>query len=379
MIRPEDLFNYLKTKGIDFYTGVPDSLLKNFCSYVTDSSPKEKHIINSNEGAAVALASGHYLSSGKPALVYMQNSGLGNAINPLLSLTDPEVYGIPMLLMIGWRGEPGKKDEPQHIKQGKVMLGMLDSIGIRHEHLSKDTIDYSEKIDKLIDEMLKENSPVALIISEGTFESYDLKASEKESVSDFKLRREDALKIIIDNISENDVIVSTTGKTSREVFEYRELKGQGHQNDFLTVGSMGHCSQIALGIAIEKKDLQVFVLDGDGAVIMQMGSLAISGSEAPENFKHIVINNGAHDSVGGQPTAGFEINFTEIAKACGYKSVSSAQDETGIKNEINKLMNSAGPSFLEIKVSKGARKDLGRPTTSPHQNKEAFMNYLLNK
>ena len=379
MIRPEDLFNYLKTKGIDFYTGVPDSLLKNFCSYVTDSSPKEKHIINSNEGAAVALASGHYLSSGKPALVYMQNSGLGNAINPLLSLADPEVYGIPMLLMIGWRGEPGKKDEPQHIKQGKVMLGMLDSIGIRYEHLSKDTIDYSEKIDKLIDEMLKENSPVALIISEGTFESYDLKASEKESVSDFKLRREDALKIIIDNISENDVIVSTTGKTSREVFEYRELKGQGHQNDFLTVGSMGHCSQIALGIAIEKKDLQVFVLDGDGAVIMQMGSLAISGSEAPENFKHIVINNGAHDSVGGQPTAGFEINFTEIAKACGYKSVSSAHDETGIKNEINKLMNSAGPSFLEIKVSKGARKDLGRPTTSPHQNKEAFMNYLLNK
>ena len=379
MIRPEDLFNYLKTKGIDFYTGVPDSLLKNFCSYVTDSSTKEKHIINSNEGAAVALASGHYLSSGKPALVYMQNSGLGNAINPLLSLADPEVYGIPMLLMIGWRGEPGKKDEPQHIKQGKVMLGMLDSIGIRHEHLSKDTIDYSEKIDKLIDEMLKENSPVALIISEGTFESYDLKASEKESVSDFKLRREDALKIIIDNISENDVIVSTTGKTSREVFEYRELKGQGHQNDFLTVGSMGHCSQIALGIAIEKKDLQVFVLDGDGAVIMQMGSLAISGSEAPENFKHIVINNGAHDSVGGQPTAGFEINFTEIAKACGYKSVSSAHDETGIKNEINKLMNSAGPSFLEIKVSKGARKDLGRPTTSPHQNKEAFMNYLLNK
>ncbi|HMQ67462.1 MAG TPA: phosphonopyruvate decarboxylase [Ignavibacteria bacterium] len=379
MIRPEDLFNYLKTKGIDFYTGVPDSLLKNFCSYVTDNSPVEKHIINSNEGAAVALASGHYLSTGKPALVYMQNSGLGNSINPLLSLADPEVYGIPMLLMIGWRGEPGKKDEPQHIKQGKVMLSLLDSMGIRYEHLTGDTGEYSEKIDRLIEEMFISKSPVALIISDGTFENYDLNISENEKGSGLKLRREDAVKLIIDNISEKDVIVSTTGKASREVFEYRESKGQGHQNDFLTVGSMGHCSQIALGIAIVKKDLQIFILDGDGAVIMQMGSLAISGSLAPENLKHIVINNGAHDSVGGQPTAGFEINFPEIAKACGYRYVSSAEEAEDITFEINKLKKSAGPSFLEIKVNKGARKDLGRPTTTPHQNKESFMNNLMNK
>lgn len=376
MIKTEELFNYLKSKGMDFYTGVPDSLLKNFCSYVTDNSPSGKHIINSNEGAAVALAAGHFLSTGNPAIVYMQNSGLGNAINPLLSLADPEVYGIPMILIIGWRGEPGKKDEPQHIKQGKVMSGMLDSMGIQYEHLNKDTTDFQQTVDNIFNKISSGKCPAALIISEGTFDEYKLRKTGNKNHSDLKLQREDAVKIIIDNISENDVIVSTTGKTSREVFEYREEKGQGHQNDFLTVGSMGHCSQIALGIALEKTDKQIYVLDGDGAVIMQMGSLAISGSEAPENFKHIVINNGAHDSVGGQPTAGFEINFQDIAKACGYKFVSSAENETDILNEFIKLKESRGPSFLEIKVNKGARNDLGRPTATPQQNKQAFMKFL---
>lgn len=376
MIKPEELFKYLKSKGMDFYTGVPDSLLKNFCSYVTDNSPSGKHIINSNEGAAVALAAGHYLSTGNPAIVYMQNSGLGNAINPLLSLADPEVYGIPMILIIGWRGEPGKKDEPQHIKQGKVMSGMLDSMGIQYEHLNKDTTDFQQTVDNIFNKISSGKCPAALIISEGTFDEYKLRKTGNKNHSDLKLQREDAVKIIIDNISENDVIVSTTGKTSREVFEYREEKGQGHQNDFLTVGSMGHCSQIALGIALEKTDKQIYVLDGDGAVIMQMGSLAISGSEAPENFKHIVINNGAHDSVGGQPTAGFEINFQDIAKACGYKFVSSAENETDILNEFIKLKESRGPSFLEIKVNKGARNDLGRPTATPQQNKQVFMKFL---
>lgn len=376
MIKAEELFNYLKSKGMDFYTGVPDSLLKNFCSYVTDNSPSGKHIINSNEGAAVALAAGHFLSTGNPAIVYMQNSGLGNAINPLLSLADPEVYGIPMILIIGWRGEPGKKDEPQHIKQGKVMSGMLDSMGIQYEHLNKDTTDFQQTVDNIFNKISSGKCPAALIISEGTFDEYKLRKTGNKNHSDLKLQREDAVKIIIDNISENDVIVSTTGKTSREVFEYREEKGQGHQNDFLTVGSMGHCSQIALGIALEKTDKQIYVLDGDGAVIMQMGSLAISGSEAPENFKHIVINNGAHDSVGGQPTAGFEINFQDIAKACGYKFVSSAENETDILNEFIKLKESRGPSFLEIKVNKGARNDLGRPTATPQQNKQVFMKFL---
>lgn len=376
MIKTEELFNYLKSKGMDFYTGVPDSLLKNFCSYVTDNSPSGKHIINSNEGAAVALAAGHFLSTGNPAIVYMQNSGLGNAINPLLSLADPEVYGIPMILIIGWRGEPGKKDEPQHIKQGKVMSGMLDSMGIQYEHLNKDTTDFQQTVDNIFNKISSGKCPAALIISEGTFDEYKLRKTGNKNHSDLKLQREDAVKIIIDNISENDVIVSTTGKTSREVFEYREEKGQGHQNDFLTVGSMGHCSQIALGIALEKTDKQIYVLDGDGAVIMQMGSLAISGSEAPENFKHIVINNGAHDSVGGQPTAGFEINFQDIAKACGYKFVSSAENETDILNEFIKLKESRGPSFLEIKVNKGARNDLGRPTATPQQNKQVFMKFL---
>lgn len=373
MISPKDFFEILKDRGVTFFTGVPDSLLKDFCAFVTDNVSKENHIINSNEGASIALAAGYYLATGKPALVYMQNSGLGNAINPLLSLADKEVYGIPVLLLIGWRGEPGKKDEPQHIKQGRVMLKMLEAMEIPFAVINSSTKNIKENIEKSFSFIKENNCPYAIIISDGTFEEYSLK---KDIVSDYPLMRESAIKIILDNLSNEDVIVSTTGKTSREVFEYRKNNNQGHQNDFLTVGSMGHCSQIALGIALKKKNKQVFVLDGDGAVIMQMGTFTIAGTDAPENFKQIILNNGAHDSVGGQPTAGFQVDFPAIAKACGYKFTSRAETEIQIKEEIGKLRLSKGPSLLEIRVNKGARKDLGRPTTTPPENKKSLMEYL---
>ncbi|MEO8666059.1 MAG: phosphonopyruvate decarboxylase [Ignavibacteria bacterium] len=375
MISAKDFFEILQRNNINFYTGVPDSLLKDFCAYVTDNVSAEDHIINSNEGAAIALASGCYIATGEPALVYMQNSGLGNAINPLLSLADPEVYSIPMLLMIGWRGEPGKKDEPQHKKQGRVMLKMLEAMEIPYDIINGS----SEKIDETIagacNYIKEKNSPHALIISEGTFEEYLL---QKDISSSYPLSREEAIEIILSNISANDVIVSTTGKTSREIFEYREKNEQGHQNDFLTVGSMGHCSQIGFGIALKHKEKQIFVIDGDGALIMQMGSLSVFGSEAPENFKHIVINNGAHDSVGGQPTAGFRINFPGIASANGYKLTLTAETKEQIESEFIKLKQSRGPSLLEIRVHKGARKDLGRPTVSPVENKNSLMKFLSN-
>lgn len=373
MISPGDFFEILKANGITFFTGVPDSLLKDFCAYVTDHSAKHDHIINSNEGAAIALASGHYIATGKPALVYMQNSGLGNAVNPLLSLADKEVYGIPMLLLIGWRGEPGKKDEPQHIKQGRVMLNMLDAMEIPYDVINASTGSIEEKIQKGCLHMIENNCPYAIIISAGTFEEYSLKS---DYVTTYPLSREDAIKIILENLNEEDVIISTTGKTSREVFEYREKKIEGHQNDLLTVGSMGHCSQTALGIALKNKGKKVYVLDGDGAVIMQMGSLAITGTHAPENFKHIIINNGAHDSVGGQPTVGFQIDFSLIANACGYKLTLKAETEAQVKEELSKLKQSKGPSLLEIRVNKGARKDLGRPTLSPVENKKSLMEFL---
>jgi len=373
MISPKRFFEILKSSGIDFYTGVPDSLLKDFCAYVTDNVTKKDHIINSNEGAAIALASGHYIATGKPGLVYMQNSGIGNAINPLLSLADSEVYSIPILLVIGWRGEPGKKDEPQHIKQGKVTLDLLKAMNISYEIINNSTSNTEEIIRKAYSTMTELSCPFALIISEGTFEEYKL---INDTQSDYQFSREEAIKIILDDLSSDDIIVSTTGKTSREVFEYRKKNNQGHQNDFLTVGSMGHCSQIALGIALEKNKKLVYVLDGDGAVIMHMGSLAILGSEAPENFRHILFNNGAHDSVGGQPTAGFKTDFSAIARACGYKFSITTETEKEIKKGLASIKKNPGPAFLEIRVNKGSRKDLGRPTTTPVENRIALMNNL---
>ena len=373
MISPKIFFEILKDNGITFFTGVPDSLLKDFCAYVTDNAEKENHIINSNEGAAVALATGYYIATGKPGLVYMQNSGLGNSVNPILSLADPEVYSIPLLLMIGWRGEPGRSDEPQHKKQGRVMLKMLEAMEIQYEIINGSTENAGEKIKKACDTIREKNCTFALVITEGTFDEYSL----KEDIStDYILKREDAIKIILDNLEDNDLIISTTGKASREVFEYRENNNQSHQNDFLTVGSMGHCSQIAMGIALKHPDKQVYVLDGDGAVIMQMGSLTITGTNAPENFKHIIINNGAHDSVGGQQTAGFQVDFPAIAKACGYEITLCAETPEEIKEGVFKLKQSKGPSLLEIRADKGARKDLGRPTTTPLQNKKSLMQFL---
>lgn len=373
MLNPKDFFEILAKNNITFFTGVPDSLLKNFCAYVTDNVSNEDHIINSNEGAAIGLAAGYYLATDKSALVYMQNSGLGNSINPLLSLAAPEVYSIPMLLLIGWRGEPGKKDEPQHKKQGRVMLKMLEAMEIPYGLINSD----SQNIDSIIEQAtnhLKENkSPYALIVSEDTFKEYKL---EKDIKSGYPLIREDALKIILDSLSSDDVIVATTGKTSREVYEYRKNNKQAHSNDFLTVGSMGHSSQIGLGIALKKNDRQVYVLDGDGAAIMQMGTLAILGTEAPENFKHIIINNGAHDSVGGQPTAAFRINFPEIAKSCGYVNARIAESPEQITEELRYLKQIKGPALLEIRVNKGARPDLGRPASTPIENKNSFMEFL---
>lgn len=373
MVSPKAFFDALVGNGVTFFTGVPDSLLKDFCAYVTDNAPKENHIIAANEGAAVALASGHTLATGKPALVYMQNSGLGNAVNPLLSLADKEVYSVPMLLMIGWRGEPGKKDEPQHVKQGRVMLKMLEAMEIPHVTIDATVADLKGTLEKAVAGAVAHGGPCALVISAGTFDKYVLK---DEAAPAYALRREEAIQAVLETIGDEDVVVSTTGMASREVFELREHKNQGHRNDFLTVGAMGHCSQIALGIALERRDKNVYVLDGDGAVIMQMGSLAIIGTEAPANFKHILINNGAHDSVGGQPTSGFRVDFGTMAKACGYEVALIAESAEQIRDGIEALKQAQGPALLEIRVRKGARKDLGRPTTTPVENKKALMELL---
>lgn len=376
MISCKSFYDLLSKNKISFFAGVPDSLLKDFCAYVTDNTDPNNHIITANEGGAIALAAGHHLSTGKMGLVYLQNSGLGNSVNPLVSLTDPAVYRIPLLMLIGWRGEPGKKDEPQHVKQGKITPSLLDTLEIPYKILPNSIKEVEKILKEVLESVKKRNAPYALLVKKDTFEPYSLKNKIKTS---YELSREEAIKLIVDQLQPRDIVVSTTGKTSRELFEYREALGQGHEKDFLTVGSMGHASQIALGIALAKPERNVYCLDGDGAAIMHLGALGIIASQNPKNFKHIILNNGAHDSVGGQPTIGFKLDFPLIAKACGYKTALQAETYDEIKEKISILKSKKGPGLLEIKVNKGSRKDLGRPTTTPIENKKAFMGFLEGK
>ena len=372
MIRPHFFYETLANYGINFYAGVPDSLLKNLCAYITDHADATHNIIAANEGGAMGLAAGHYLATGQIPVVYMQNSGEGNIINPLASLTDPDVYNIPVLLVIGWRGKPGIHDEPQHVKQGKVTTGLLNVMGIDYTVLSKEEDKAEVQIKKAVDYMQATKQCYALVIEKDTFDAYTLQNIEKNNLT---MSREEAIQTVAAALGDKDVIVSTTGMISRELFEYRTAMNQSHERDFLTVGSMGHASQIALGIALAKQDRKVWCFDGDGSTIMHMGSMAIVANKAPKNYFHVVFNNGAHDSVGGQPTVGLNIDLPAIAKAVGYKQVYSVDSLADLEKQLSNLEE--GPVFLEVKVKKGNRKDLGRPTTTPIQNKEALMQFLI--
>jgi len=372
MLRPSFFIDTLREQGIDFFAGVPDSLLKNICAYIADNIDDKHNIITANEGGAVALAAGYHLATGKVGCVYMQNSGEGNAVNPLASLTDKEVYHIPVLLLIGWRGRPGIHDEPQHVKQGKITTGLLNVLGINYEVLNKEEDFAKKQIDKAINSIRTTGEAFALVVEKDTFDSYTLQNVVK---NDYEMSREEAIQTVAASIPDNAVIVSTTGMISRELFEYRAAMGQGHERDFLTVGSMGHASMIALGIALQHPERKVYCFDGDGASIMHMGNMAIVGSKQPENYVHIVFNNGAHDSVGGQPTVGHEIDLVEIAYAMHYQHACCVWTKEMLDKALNNMFTD-GLQLIEVRVKKGNRKDLGRPTTTPIQNKEALMDFL---
>lgn len=373
MTNVADLYNLLTQNNVDCFCGVPDSLLKDFCAYITDNTDNKHHTITANEGNAIALAAGHYLATGNPALVYMQNSGIGNCVNPLLSLTDEEVYNIPLLMFIGWRGEPDKKDEPQHIKQGKVTDKLLEAMGIKYSILPDNFDEAKSLINNAFQYMKDTNCPYAFIIRKGTFEKYSLK---NKKVSNYELKREDAIETVIKSLKETDIIVSTTGHISREVYETRERLGQNHKRDFLTVGSMGHSSSIALGIALEKPDRQIYCFDGDGALLMHQGALSVNATKELQNFKHIVFNNEAHDSVGSQPTAMYKENVSCVALDCGYKKSYCVQTKEGLIKILPEFISDNCMSLLEIKVKCGAREDLGRPKEKPWENKKLFMENL---
>ena len=371
MINPNNLLKSFINLKINFFTGVPDSLLKNFC-YLLENNKKIKHIIASNEGSAISLAIGSYLATKKLGVVYMQNSGLGNAINPLVSLSDPMVYGIPMILVIGWRGETinGKqvKDEPQHKKQGLITLGMLKNLGIPFKILNKNSKNLNQKITLLKKQSYKRSGPVALIIRKNTF----TKMRERSIKIDNRLcGREEVINLILDIIPKKTKIVSTTGMISRELYEQRKKKKENHFNDFLCVGGMGHASQIACGLSLQKKKHKIVCLDGDGSVIMHMGALAINSKYS--NLKHIILNNKSHDSVGGQPTIAENLDLRKIGKICGYKNSLLIDSKINVKKILSKEIKKKTSSLIVINCNKGHRNNLGRPKDDILLRKKKFM------
>jgi len=360
--------------GSDFYTGVPDSQLKALCNYLmhTYGIDAHHHVIAANEGNCTALAAGYHLATGKVPVVYMQNSGEGNIINPVASLLNDKVYAIPTVFIIGWRGEPGIHDEPQHIYQGEVTIKLLDDMDIANFAIGKETTD--EEVEAKMEDfrkILAQGKDVAFVIRKGAL-SYDEKVVYE---NDNKMVREEIIQHIV-AVSEEDPIISTTGKASRELFETRVANGQSHKYDFLTVGSMGHSSSIALGVAINKPNQKIWCVDGDGAVLMHMGSMALLGSNQPKNLVHIVINNGAHETVGGMPTVMGDVDLVGVAKACGYPYAVRVSDFEELDRELSLAKGLNELCLIEVMCSIGARDDLGRPTTTALENKQNFMEYI---
>lgn len=365
---------FCKLINADFYTGVPDSQLRSLCDWLmqTYGTDPKHHIIAANEGNAAALAAGYHLATGKTPVVYMQNSGEGNIINPVASLLNDKVYGIPCIFIIGWRGEPGVHDEPQHIYQGEVTLKLLEDMDIAAFVLTKETTEAQlESQMKAFRSLLSQGKQAAFVVRKGALE-FDGKVKYENANT---MQREEIIRHIA-AITGSDPIVSTTGKASRELFEIREQNGQGHGLDFLTVGSMGHSSSIALGIALQKPEKKVWIIDGDGAALMHMGAMAVLGSICPENIVHIVINNSAHETVGGMPTAASKIDLCKIALGCGYKDAACAETFDELDEALSNAKITGGLRLIEVKCAIGARADLGRPTTTPQENKSAFMEAL---
>jgi phosphonopyruvate decarboxylase len=368
-IDPVRLVRALLDADVCFFSGVPDSVLANLCFAIHHHVPRDSHVVAANEGGAIAAAAGYYMATGRTAAVYLQNSGLGNAVNPLASLMSGEVASIPVLLLVGWRGEPGQDDEVEHSLQGRVTLPLLDLLGVPAEVLPDDEAGAFMSIRRLLDRAKQTRAPVAAVIRPGRFAACHTSSSVPDEA---EITRERAIAVVAGHLAEDAAIVSTTGKASRELAEVRARACQGHDRDFLMVGSMGHASQIALGLALGRPRQAVVCLDGDGAAVMHLGSLAVIGSSGAGNLTHIVLNNGAHDSVGGHPTAATGRSFADIARACGYPWTRAVRDERNLHAAMDDVGRARGPALLEVRVRRGARADLGRPPCNPAENVTAI-------
>ena len=356
MLDQKKVFSTLKDNGITFFTGVPDSYLNGFCNYALENY-SEKNIITANEGNAIGVACGHYFATKEIPLVYMQNSGMGNTINPLASLADKDVYAVPMLLLIGWRGEGNTEpNHPQHKLQGEITPALLDVMHIPFSVLKDDGEDFERVIKKAVEYSERTRQPYALIAPKGVMALAD-KPNNKDDY--YPLSREEAIEIILDNMPDDTVYTATTGRATRELFFLREKRNETKSRDFLNVGSMGHSSSVALGIALENENRKVVALDGDCAAIMHMGAMTMMSKLDVPNFMHIILNNGAHESVGGQPSAGYDVDFTAVADACGYKTVHHpVTNEAELVDAINALKDCGHASFIDCRIHKGLNSKL---------------------
>lgn len=374
MVNQDVLFNSLHKIGIDFFTGVPDSLLNDFCLYLTQNIPDTQHVMAANEGNAIAIAAGNYMATGNIPLVYMQNSGIGNATNPLLSLTHPCVYSIPMVLVIGWRGDPSIKDHAQHKKQGELTTVLMKDMDIPYEILEDENkvicqFKWAAKKAKEI------SSPVALIVKKGILAQ---KEKHQEYPESQLMSREEVISAVIDVLGANAVYLGSTGRTTRELNEQLKIHGVGEGHEFQNVGSMGHVSSVGLGIALAKPNKPVVIFDGDAAAVMHMGALATNCRYKAGNMVHIVLNNGVNESVGGQPSAGYVVNLTAIAAACGYRSPGhEIENIEDLQQIVRENIDNKMPLFVDVHVRQGIRNDMPKLSIDHKAQKKALMDSLL--
>lgn len=378
MINQKRFLNTLQESGVRFFTGVPDSFLNGFCNYLLEIIPEDRNVIAANEGNAIAIASGYYFSTGIIPLVYMQNSGMGNTLNPLVSLADRHVYSVPMILLIGWRGEPGTElKHPQHRTQGEITLKTLEMLDIPYVIAEDNDDKLEEQIRWAVKTAKEERKQVAVIGRKGVFAG-----GKKANIVDdrYPLSREEAIEIILDTMPEDTVYTATTGRATREIYFLRERRGEGHQHDFLNLGSMGHASSVALGIALAKRNRNVVCLDGDSAALMHMGCFTMVSKLNVPNFLHIVLNNGAHESVGGQPSAGQLVDFTKIAEGSGYRTIGkSVETKEELERAIRELTAQEKAAFIDVRIHKGLKGELPPLDISSKELIHEMMEDLQNK
>ena len=366
MIEVNSLVSLLKKNNCDFFTGVPDSVLKEL-SIKLQNKNKKKHIIATNEGSAVSLGIGHYLSTKRVPCIYMQNSGLSNALNPLISIAHKRVYSIPLILVIGWRGSPRIKDEPQHNIKGEITENILKLLNIKYTILRSNND--LNKFDKQIKLAKKKSSIVACLIEQGTL-TKNKKTNKKKDF--YNLDKEIFLKTLLLTLKKNTKIISSTGFNSREIMYLRKKFKITNGRDFYMVGGMGHTSSVALGYSLSNKK-NVICIDGDGSLLMHLGSIKTAGTFANKNFKYILLNNNSHDSVGNQSTYANNVNFEKLSKSLGFKKFYSIKNKINLKKKIKTFLSEKELSFLEIKISNSKIKKLPRPTDLL-KIKKIFMN-----